>query len=223
MTEPESTVSNSKCWRVWHGVNYQIGGVTFLFGSIALLPALTGKIDGAFISALLYTIGSAGFLLADITEWLHFTKPCFPHYSANYLFSALGSAIYLIGSICYFPSLDAAKSGALYFIIGSSVIVLAQTWKIVRTLFMNEKPYWRNYFEDPSGFYVDLYAGLGALMYLIGTVVMNKSASDTDYLLVGVLIYCLGGLFFTLSGLYMQKRYYFEPPQAKMGYELAAQ
>lgn len=223
MAEPASTVSNSKTWRVWHGINYQIGGITFLLGSIALLPALVGKIDGALISAWFYTVGSAAFLLADITEWLHYTKPFFPQYTLNFLFSVIGSTFYLVGSICYIPSLDAAKAGALYFIIGSSVIVFAQTWKIIRSLFFNDKPYWRNFFDDESGFYVDLYAGLGALMYLVGTVVLNKSASDPDYLLPGVLIYCLGGFFFTLSGIYMQKRYFFEDPKGKNGYEPTAQ
>ncbi len=102
-----------------------------------MLPALVGKIDGALISAWLYTVGSVAFLLADITEWMHYTRPFFAHYSINFLFSVLGSTFYLIGSIDYIPSLNAAKAGALFFIIGSSVIVFAQTWKIVRSLFLN--------------------------------------------------------------------------------------
>jgi hypothetical protein len=108
MTEPASTVSNSKCWRVWHSVNYQIGGICFLLGSLALLPTLADKINAALISALLYTVGSTTFLLADITEWLHYAKPFFAHYFINFLFSVLGSTFYLIGSIDDIPSLNAA-------------------------------------------------------------------------------------------------------------------
>lgn len=65
--EPTSTVDKSQQWRIWHGINYFIGGSTFLVGSILLFPVFKTLVDADEISGWLYTIGSATFLLADIT------------------------------------------------------------------------------------------------------------------------------------------------------------
>ena len=70
--EPQSTVDKGQRWRIWHGLNYFIGGGTFLIGSILLFPVFNDYVDAAEISGWLYTIGSATFHLADITEWLHY-------------------------------------------------------------------------------------------------------------------------------------------------------
>lgn len=64
-----------------------------------------------------------------------------------------------------------------------------------------------------SGFYVDLFAGLGGLMYLVGSIPLLKSDEEPDFIVPAVIVYCIGGLFFTLSGIYMQKRYFCENRQ----------
>ncbi len=99
--EPKSTVDNSLAWRLWHGINYMIGGVTFYIGSFVLFPFLTPHMNNSAVSAWFYTVGSLAFLLADITEWLHFTLPSchFFWISVNFLISVTGSTFYLIGSI----------------------------------------------------------------------------------------------------------------------------
>lgn len=56
-------------------------------------------------------------------------------------------------------------------------------------------------------------------MYFIGTFVLEKAADDPDYTVPGVIIYCLGGVFFTVSGLFMQKRYFFEGGEREHGLE----
>ena len=73
-----STVENSMNWKIWHGVNYMIGGITFLLGSYLYYPSVNLSINGYVIGAWLFTIGSACFLLADLTEWNHFKKGCIP-------------------------------------------------------------------------------------------------------------------------------------------------
>ena len=65
--EPINTAERSHKWKIWHGLNYFIGGGTFLIGSILLFPRFNDYLDAANISGWLYTIGSATFLLADIT------------------------------------------------------------------------------------------------------------------------------------------------------------
>jgi hypothetical protein len=64
------------------------------------------------------------------------------------------------------------------------------------------------------GFLVDLLAGVGGLMYLIGTVILTKSNSieDTEYM-AAIIHYTLGGLAFLASGISMQKRYFFKKTQ----------
>lgn len=66
------------------------------------------------------------------------------------------------------------------------------------------------YSDDVSGFYVDLFAGLGGLMYFIGSFILKKPNEDPNSteVYIGVAIYTLGGVFFTLSGLFMQSRYF---------------
>lgn len=140
--EVTSTVDNSFKWRLWHFLNYVTGGITFFFGSLVLYNYFGTKFDNAFVSGWLYTVGSACFLIADITEWTHYEKKiicqanskCCQHssLSLNFLFSACGSAIYLIGSIMFIPAIDQATNGLYTFIVGSSCIALSQAIKIYR-------------------------------------------------------------------------------------------
>ena len=135
---PPSTVDNSLKWRAWHGSNYFVGGITFLFGSILLFPDLSNIkfMNAGDVSGWLYTIGSTGFLIADITEWLHYVyADCrYSVYVINFLMSVMGSLFYLIGSACFVPQINEATLGFNLFIIGSALIVCAQVWKIVRSL-----------------------------------------------------------------------------------------
>jgi hypothetical protein len=64
-------------------------------------------LDTAEVSGWLYTIGSATFLLADITEWLHYVyKDCrFMVFAINFFVSVSGSLLYLIGSACFIPEI----------------------------------------------------------------------------------------------------------------------
>lgn len=54
---------------------------------------------------------------------------------------------------------------------------------------------------------MDVFSGLGGLMYLIGTFILVEALNDTDYTIPGVIIYCFGGIFFTISGYFLNYRY----------------
>jgi hypothetical protein len=111
----------------------------------------------------MFTIGSAGFLYADLNEWWKnnkvgcafdseqseaFEEAVGKYFDAkassagrfqraenglNFAFSATGSLLYLIGSVLFIPDLNAIVAGTIVFIPGSLVIFFSQTWKLYRS------------------------------------------------------------------------------------------
>lgn len=130
---PPSTLTNSKTWKLWHSFNYFMGGCTFLVGSVILFPFFQSYLDTDNVSSYLFSIGSFTFLIADIAEWMHFVrKDCIYCSSVlNYFISVISSTLYLIGSILFIPRFDSVPLGELLFDIGSCLIVVSQTWKLL--------------------------------------------------------------------------------------------
>lgn len=222
-----STVDNSLCWRLCHSVSYLIGGVTFPVASVIYLPRLLAKAPSMeSIAGWLFTIGSFFFLVADLMEWNHYRPMCFRssacgfawNLGLNFLFSATGSLFYLLGSIYFIPSVANLFYGELFFIIGSAIIALSQAWKCYRTCVTpSNQSACTNINEDLWGFIVDLFAGLGGLFYLIGTVIYCKSPAPEDkHYVLAIVWWILGGTAFLISALAMWKRYYCP---SKHGYE----
>lgn len=151
----------STSWRLFHFINYIIGGTTFFFGSICYLPSLN---PNYVLGGWLFTIGSSTFLMADLNEWWKNNRVgCYDYedyeesYEAelgkkhfgdkntsqgrykraengmNFALSATGSFLYLVGSILFIPSLDAILWGTIVFIPGSLIIFLSQSWKLYRS------------------------------------------------------------------------------------------
>jgi hypothetical protein len=52
-----STASNSKVWKIWHGVNYMFGGLLFVIGSVCYYPDISKVINGDLVGGWLFTIG----------------------------------------------------------------------------------------------------------------------------------------------------------------------
>ena len=145
-------------WRINHTIAYLIGGFTFVAGSCYYLPGMENFVYGAW----LFTIGSAAFLYADISEWWKNNRVgcmfdddyralfegqvgCYmapqetvlgvfqrAENGLNFAFSAFGSFLYLVGSILFIPSLNTTTIGTEVFIIGSAVIFASQSWKVYR-------------------------------------------------------------------------------------------
>ncbi len=154
----------SLLWRLVHNACYLCGGICFFFGSMCYFPTISKWVAGGW----LFTIGSAGFFLADALEWWtnnrvgcfmdsayrkSFEKAQGPFFAdastfkgkyqraengLNFFTSLCGSTLYLIGSIYYIPSLDALTLGTIIFIIGSAFIYVAQGWKLYRAGCSNE-------------------------------------------------------------------------------------
>ena len=231
-------------WRISHTIPYLIGGFTFLFGSLCYFTTSTGiGLAGDYeTGGWLFTIGSIGFLFADIFEWstnnrvgcwdtsaervewehrnsgyltdgrtsLFKLVCCGPNQwmraenGINFAYSALGSLLYLIGSIMFIPSLDAIVFGTWVFIFGSFIIFSSQSWKLYR---------YDNFSDDVPAVNVDAWAGAGGLFYLIGSVqflpAYDLSDADTN---AAAAWFTAGGASFTISGLAIVYRYFIAHP-----------
>lgn len=170
----KSTLLNSSTWKSWHGGNHMFGDICFVFGSFALFPFLSPYINTAAVSAWFYTIGSVNIFAAEVTEWLFFTVAGCPYLwiSLNFFVSVIGSIMYLIGAILFLPMFAKIDPGNLLFIIGSACIFLSQTWKLARTFSEEGKSLRECYEQDVCIVYMDVFSGLGGLMYLIGTFIL---------------------------------------------------
>jgi hypothetical protein len=134
----------------------------------------------------------------------------------NFAFSALGSLLYLIGSILFIPDLGAIVAGTIVFIPGSLVIFFSQSWKLYRagynsgaeTKMVKDRTFsvsaWGH---DWPAFGVDFFAGLGGFAYFIGSCLFLPGSGAALVTAAGWFI--VGGTSFTLSGLFMIYRYYF--------------
>jgi hypothetical protein len=224
-----STTDNSLIWRLWHSINYIFGGIFFVLGSFCYYPEISTIVNGDVLGGWLFTVGSANFLLADITEWNHFRFGCIggnsnqplrtvctklkrAQFGINFFTSAIGSLLYLLGSIFFIPATNLLYQGEILFIVGSLVIFFSQLWKCVRTAVTNEgnnekNSMLNNIKADFSGFNIDLWAGMGGLFYAIGTYVFKNTITSDD-LLNAVNLFVIGGSCFFLSGVFMQYRYY---------------
>jgi hypothetical protein len=147
---------------------------------------------------VIFTIGSACFLFADIKEWLlnnhvgcccdaeqrgEYENTIGKHLNSNFdkainginfFYSAIGSFLYLIGSIYYIPQANNVVLGTTIFIYGSIIIFTSQCWKLYRAgcVYTNQDGVGSfnisNLSNDISASFTDLFAGIGALFYLIG-------------------------------------------------------
>jgi hypothetical protein len=215
-------------FRLCHNLNYALGGACFLFGSMCYFNNASNYELGGW----LFTIGSAGFLIADLSEWWtnnrvgcfdtkQLREQCTENQSesddqgmfdfcgiatngVNFFMSACGSTLYLIGSIYFIPELDLMMEGTWLFIYGSCVIALSQFWKLARY------PSWAT---DIPAVHVDLAAGVGGIFYLIGSIQFLPqnlvSLADTDR---AAWLFTAGGFCFTWSGLAMAYRYFYAKP-----------
>ena len=233
----KSTKKNSLNWRIFHSTNYLIGGVFFVFGSLCYYPIANNYVSGDILGAWFFTIGSLAFLIADLVEWNHYRFGCvggpksdsssFLKRAAmgiNFFCSAIGSFIYVLGSIYFIPSMNNLLLGENLFIEGSLVIFFSQSVKCYRSSVTNVKNPLNNGFsfdnikQDTVGFCVDLFAGLGGLFYSIGTYLFKLVVTEED-LIVAVHVFVLGGLSFTISGIFILIRYFGKENEKEEDYD----
>ena len=210
------------------GVTFLIGSILYY----PQFNAPFSKEDGDFEGSLLFTFGSLTFLIADIQEWLLYAPPCLRRHrltndspehaplmqassaepgdseeaayelGLNFFLSAIGSLLYLLGSIFIIPSLNTPALGAWGFIIGSVFVWLAQLWKVHRM-----QPFKRQHWtvDEWSAFQVDFMASTGGFWFLVGTA---ASLSPRVSLVAVVNMWVIGSVAFTWSGCALLYRHF---------------
>mmetsp|Transcript_29285 Transcript_29285/g.57494 ORF Transcript_29285/g.57494 Transcript_29285/m.57494 type:complete len:242 (+) Transcript_29285:120-845(+) len=198
-------------WRILHSLGFTCGGTTFIAGSVCFF--FPNWVEGAWWSALLYTVGSLGFLLVDVMEFFTFTDCVFLR--TNILCSALGSALYVIGSIGFFPSVYDQSDfyGIWGFILGSAAIGSSQLWKVARIGWTEGKGFriCQLYSEEDemtqTG--VEFNASLGAWCFFFGTILFKwKGGVDVACYLASVWIWTWGSVAFTCGAGFLAYRHF---------------
>ena len=192
--------SQSTYWRAFHSMSFVTGGVSFIIGTALLFPSPSTYLL-SLLSAIIYTIGSVGFLAVDIQEFFTFTDDNLLR--LNISISATGSLAYVIGSLGYIPSIesDYPLLGIVGFIIGSLLIFCSQLWKLYRIgwPFKNK--------DTLTASLVEGGACLGGLFFLIGSVLVELIPNNDATLWVLVL-WLIGSISFTIGGFSLSYRHF---------------
>lgn len=194
----------SRKWRIYHATCFFIGATFFLTASPMFYPVAYSRPYADYAAGWLWTIGSASFLVADLTEWRYLRKG---HEGSiddyNFFCSVIGSLLYFIGSGLFVPTSMNVYWGSLIFVAGSSVIVVSQAAKLGHTLF-------EELFADVPALVVDAATLFGAFWYLISST-CGLAATGFCAPNIVATMYTAGGFFFTLASVAMQYRYFLSP------------
>ena len=210
----EHRLDSQPLWRAFHAGGFLLGGLTFLAGTGLLFPACAAPLC-ATLSAALYTAGSLGFLAVDLLEtWAFLRAPC--ALRVNIALSALGSTLYVFGSVCFLPAvLAAAPGGAALglagFLAGSAVIAASQACKVARVLrgacggsSAGGGGHGADAEDTLTAVGVEGGAGLGALLFLAGTALDAAGAALAPVLWT----WMAGSTAFTLGAACLLARHY---------------
>ena len=191
MMKKPAPIDATPWWRWVHALSFLTGGVTFCAGTgVLYLPDDWVPV----VSAMLYTVGSVAFLTVDVQEFFTYTEQT--KLRLNIATSATGSALYVLGSLGFLPSIAASVGpnlGSVGFDAGSAVIAASQSVKVARLL--REQ-------ADTSAVCVEACAGVGATCFLIGTAGISFLSLDTV-----LAVWMLGSLAFTAGGAFLAYRH----------------
>ena len=190
-------------WQTFHALFFATGGTTFIAGtSVLYFPSWS---NSALWSAILYIVGSLGFLAVDLQEFWTYADPVLRF---NIALSASGSLLYVIGSLGFLPVVFAESPiiGLAGFIGGSVLIGISQLWKVYRYATTRDLS-WE---QRGTAIGVELSAGMGAWLFFIGTVVyaLSSNASPQPSELVRILdVWIAGSIFFTIGAAFLTFRH----------------
>lgn len=197
-------------WRVYHATCFSIGAVFFLLASPMFFPQPYSLTIVDYLAGWLYTLGSASFLVADLTEWWYFrTGNEGNGDDINFFASVVGSMFYLAGSSLFIPTAYYPYWGNLIFVVGSAVIVISQAAKLVRGRLAAH-----DWLEDLPAVWVDATTLVGGFWYMIGST-CGIGATGFCAAATVATMYTLGGSFFVLAAAGMQYRYFQSPSMPK--------
>lgn len=151
-----------KAWETFNAFSYKLGGLTFIGGSVFFFPELSAYLAVGdwlfFAGSLLYLLVTGHDLLEVIKYWRHHDTDTFADHiefvaAGSYV---LGSMLFVIGSLCFLPSLDSTVAGAWLFILGSALFFIGGLVNVLQVV------------EAPSLIYMQLFNFTIAL-FVIGS------------------------------------------------------
>ena len=207
-------LDHSFCLMFWHWAGLFFGALAFVIGNF--MYSNPEWEYGERWCAGIYTSGSLSFLFSDIFQFLGSVHTDIPR--TNLWWSVVGSLMYVIGSIGFFPEVyfQTNMLGIWGFILGSFIIGCSQYWKVYR-LGMGSKGRFHisNLLAKVPAFVefgVELSAGLGAWCYLIGMGMYLDStlqgSFEGPWYLAILYIWSAGSFFFLLRSLFLGYRYW---------------
>lgn len=170
LTTADEQSPSHKAWETFTAFSYEVGGVTFVAGSIFFFPALSDYLAVGdwlfFFGSVLYLIVTGHDLLEVFKYWRTHDTDTFADRiemlcATSYVF---GSVLFVVGSIFFLPSLHTAVPGCWCFIIGSALFVIGGFVNILQVV------------EAPSLIYMQLFNFtvaqfvVGSALFLVATI-----------------------------------------------------
>lgn len=158
----DPTARSHKRWETFDACAYELGGATFVVGSIFFFPALSAHLAVGdwlfFAGSLLYLLVTGHDLLEVFKYWRQHHTDTFAD-TIEYLCATsyvAGSALFVVGSLCFLPSVNAVAPGAWCFIIGSLLFVCGGLVNVLQVV------------EAPSLLYMQLF-NLTVALFVMGS------------------------------------------------------
>lgn len=223
---PTPSCSDTFLWRLVHALGFMIGGTTFIAGTACYYWPSSDSLSA--LAAVLYTVGSVGFLSVDVLEFITFLS-C--PLRANISLSAIGSTLYVVGSIGFLPSImnTTEDVGVWGFIGGSAFIGCSQVWKLIRIgtpvvttsegdgeeIVSDGSPSIRTLVASVDSFTaagVEGGACLGAWAFFVGTCMYDYSTAEQlfgiQWMNAILDIWMAGSIFFTIGAFFLSYRHF---------------
>lgn len=165
----DETDHSHKRWETFSALSYELGGVMFVIGSVCFFPSLSAYLaigDWLFIvGSILYLLVTGHELLEVHKYWrLHGTETFADRIEFVAAWSyVLGSLLFVAGSVCFLPSVDAVVPGAWMFIVGSCLFFIGGLVNILQVV------------EAPSLIYMQLFNFTVAL-FVIGSALFAEAS-----------------------------------------------
>ncbi|KAJ1425794.1 hypothetical protein B484DRAFT_88312 [Ochromonadaceae sp. CCMP2298] len=130
-----------------------------------------------------------------------------------YAATAFGSLLFIVGSILLIPSSGAFRDGAVVFVLGCAIVVAASAAKIwergrIKTPGSGEaETHFKlsNLSDDRLFVGKEISAGVGALLYLVGSIYFLPACANESY---GAGLFIIGSLFYMVSAMFLYCRYF---------------
>lgn len=162
LTSSDETHTSHKTWETFSAFSYKLGGLSFIAGSVFFFPALSQYLAVGdwlfFAGSLLYLLVTGHDLLEVFKYWRHHNTDTFADRiefiaATSYV---LGSALFVVGSLCFLPSEDATVVGAWFFVVGSILFVTGGLVNVLQVV------------EAPSLIYIQLF-NVTIALFVIGS------------------------------------------------------